>query len=72
MVVGLLPDKLFAGNLDVQALTIQSGTGHGVGIAQNGVGAIAVVVFIVRANSTQTQAVTNCCGRYNDALDGFI
>lgn len=72
MVVGFLSDKLLAGNFDVQALTIQRGTGHGVDVTQNGVGTIAVAVLIVRTDAAQTQTVTNGRGRNNDALDGFV
>ena len=72
MVIGIFIQKLLARNLDVKAFTLKAGASHRVGVAQNGVGAIAVNVLVVRANTAQAETLTEGHRRYNHLLDGRI
>lgn len=72
MVIGIFAKQLLARNLDIKAFALKAGTSHRVGVAQNGVCAIAVNLLVVGANTTQAETFTEGRRRYNHLLDGRI
>ena len=72
MVVGLFAEQLLSGNFNIQAFAKETRAGDGVGVAQDGVGAIAIVVLIVRTDTAQTQALTERGGGNGNEFDGRI
>ena len=64
MVIGIFTQQLLARNLNIKAFTLKAGTSHRVSVAQNGVGAIAVNVLVVRANTAQAKTLTEGRRRY--------
>lgn len=72
MVISIFTQQLLARNFDIKAFALKAGASHRVSIAQNGVGAIAVNLLVVGANTAQAETFTEGRRRYNHLLDGRI